>query len=74
MKQNVSYLKQLFFDKKLQGSLVQRYLTNPRLLILLVISILGIGLTSYFSLPRRLNPEIKIPIERKKAPINAAPI
>lgn len=62
MKQAVSYLKQIKFDPKLQNSVVARYLTNPRLLILLLIAVIGIGLTSYFGLPRRLNPEIKIPI------------
>ena len=61
MKQ-ISYLKQLTFEPKLERSIVHRYLTNPRLLILLLIAIVGIGLTSYIGLPRRLNPEIKIPI------------
>ncbi|MDP3941746.1 MAG: efflux RND transporter permease subunit [bacterium] len=61
MKQ-ISYLKQLTFDPKLEGSLIAKYLTNPRLLVLLLITILGIGLTSYLTLPKRLNPEIKIPI------------
>ena len=62
MKQAISYLKQLKFDPKLERSLVAKYLTNPRLLILVLTAVIGIGLTSYFGLPRRLNPEIKIPI------------
>ncbi|MBI4080703.1 MAG: efflux RND transporter permease subunit [Candidatus Levybacteria bacterium] len=57
-----SYLKSLKFDPKLQHSFVARYLANPRLLILLTLSVVAFGIASFFGLPRRLNPEIKIPI------------
>ncbi len=62
MKKEFSYLKRLKFDKQLQNTFIAKYLSNPRLLFLLIVTIISIGLSSYLSLPRRLNPEIKIPI------------
>jgi len=63
MKQNAKdYLSQLKFDPKLLNKLHAKYLANIRLVILLILSILALGLFAYFSIPRRLNPEIKIPI------------
>lgn len=41
---------------------ISAYLTNVRLVGLLVVSILLFGIVSFFTLPRRLNPEIQIPI------------
>lgn len=58
----ISYLNTLKFDKNLWNSIQAKYIVNVRLVILLIISIVGIGIASYISLPRRLNPEIKIPI------------
>ncbi|MBI3485392.1 efflux RND transporter permease subunit [Candidatus Daviesbacteria bacterium] len=57
-----TYLKQLKFDPKLANSLIAKYISNPRLVILLSLAIIILGVTSYISLPRNLNPEIKIPI------------
>lgn len=57
-----SSLKRLKFDPKLQNSWVGRYLSNPRLLILIILSTLILGISAFINLPRRLNPEIKIPI------------
>lgn len=62
MKKIASYLKLLKFDPKLQNTLIARYLANPRLVILLILTILILGINSFINLPRRLNPEIKIPI------------
>ena len=62
MKSVTSYLKGLRFDPKLQNSIVARFLSNPRLVILIILSILVLGTNSFINLPRRLNPEIKIPI------------
>ena len=59
---HASYLSHLRFDKKLTQSLQAKYLRNPRLLVLLLIMITAFGLFSYFNLPRRLFPEIKIPL------------
>ncbi|MBI5044394.1 MAG: efflux RND transporter permease subunit [Candidatus Levybacteria bacterium] len=62
MKTETSYLHHLRFDSRLKNSFVAKYLSNPRLVILLLLTIIGIGATSYASLPRRVNPEINIPI------------
>lgn len=57
-----TYLRQLKFDPRLSSGFIEKYLGNPRLVLLLLTTIIGVGLFSYFNLPRRLNPEIKIPI------------
>ncbi len=59
---DLQFLKKLQFDEKLSNSFIGKYLSNPRLLILFLLAILVVGLSSYFNLPRRLNPEIQIPI------------
>ncbi|MBI4098283.1 MAG: efflux RND transporter permease subunit [Candidatus Levybacteria bacterium] len=59
---HASYLKHLRFDKKLATSLQAKYLKNPRLLTLILVGIFAFGLFSYANLPRRLFPEIKIPL------------
>ncbi len=62
MEHVTEYLKKLTFDPKLAQSYIARYLTNPRLILLLIILICAAGIYSYISLPRNLNPEIKIPL------------
>lgn len=62
MKKVTSYLHSLSFDKKLENTWYAQYIVQVRLVIMLVLSIVAFGLFSYFALPRRLNPEIKIPI------------
>ncbi len=57
-----SYLSQLHFDPRLKNTWWGRYITNIRFVILLILLIITIGVFSYFNVPRRLNPEIKIPI------------
>src|SRR5258706_12232799 len=57
-----SYLSRLQFDPKLNEGFLSRFLSNIRIVVLLVIAILALGIYGYFNLPRRLNPEIKIPI------------
>lgn len=57
-----SYLGQLKFDPKLWNSLHAKWITNVRLVILLILLVITVGLISVFTLPRRLNPEVKIPI------------
>jgi len=59
---NQSYLERLKFDPKLNNSWVARYIGNIRIVLLLVLMIVVLGVASYLDLPRRLNPEIKIPI------------
>lgn len=60
--EHASYLKHLVFDNKLASSIQAKYLSNPRLLVLLLTIIITLGVYSYLNIPRRLNPEIKIPI------------
>lgn len=62
MVKETSYFHHLKFDQKLNNTIVAKYLTNPRLVLLLLVAIIVIGTMSYLNLPRRLNPEIKIPI------------
>jgi multidrug efflux pump subunit AcrB len=62
MSQEISYIERLKFDAKLNFGLVASYLKNFRLAILLILVIFIGGIVSYFNIPQRLNPEIKIPI------------
>lgn len=57
-----SYLQKLKFDPTLTRSWIAKYLSNPRLLFLVLISVITLGIASYVSLPRRLNPEVEIPL------------
>lgn len=58
----LSYLQRLTFDPKLLQGAVAWYLQNIRLSLLLIITIVTLGLVSYFTLPKRLNPEVNISI------------
>ena len=62
MKKVVSYLHQLKFDPKLWNTWWARYLTQIRLVLLLILAIVAVGIFGYVNLPRRLNPEIKLAI------------
>ena len=57
-----SYLERLQFDPALLNSWVAKYISNIRVVALLVLAIVLLGTISYFQLPKRLNPEVKIPI------------
>lgn len=57
-----TYFQQLRFDPSLARSLVAGYLSNIRLVVLLIISIILLGIVAYTNLPKRLNPEVQIPI------------
>ncbi len=58
----VSYLHRLKFDPKLRQTIHAKYMVNMRLVFLFILTILAVGITSLFTLPRRLNPEIKLAI------------
>lgn len=58
----VSFISKLKFDPKLKNTLQAKYLTNIRLVIMLALSIVILGIGAFFTIPKRLNPEIKIPI------------
>jgi multidrug efflux pump subunit AcrB len=45
-----------------ENSFIAKYLSNPRLVIILLILIFTVGLTSLFTLPRTLNPDINIAV------------
>lgn len=57
-----SYLERLKFDPRLANSWVAKYIANIRVVLLMVLSIALLGVMSLVSLPKRLNPEVKIPI------------
>jgi multidrug efflux pump subunit AcrB len=61
-KNKQSYLERISFDPKLMVGWIAGYISNIRIVTLLTLSIIFLGLFSYFNLPQRLNPEIKIPI------------
>lgn len=58
----VSYLDQLKFDPKLWNTFPAKYVVNIRFVLLLIISIVVIGTFSFINIPRRVTPEVKIPI------------
>lgn len=60
--QSQSYLSRLQFDPSLLIGPIASYLKNFRITILLFLSIAFLGMISYLNLPKRLNPEVKIPI------------
>lgn len=57
-----TYLEQLKFPESLRRSWMSSYLSNPRLMALFVAAITLFGITSFLTMPRSLNPEVKIPI------------
>jgi multidrug efflux pump subunit AcrB len=61
MENPISYIKRLRFDEKLSNSLIAKYVTNSRLVILLVLGLLVAGAISFMQIPRVLNPDINIP-------------
>lgn len=62
MPKETSYLHHLKFNEKLRNTFIAKYLANPRLVILLVVAVVALGTSSFASLPRRVTPEIKIPL------------
>lgn len=58
----ISYLQKLKFDPELFSTVQGNYLKNFRLTLLLIIGIIILGIFGISNLPRRLNPEVKIPI------------
>lgn len=57
-----TYLKRLKFDTKLGQSIVAKYITNLRLIILIVTGIVVFGIVSFTNLPRNLYPDVNIPM------------
>lgn len=57
----VSYLDSLKFDNSLLKSFQAKFLSQVRLPILFILLIIIVGVFSFVQIPRRLNPQIKIP-------------
>ncbi len=62
MQKESSFLERLTFDQGLRDTLIASYFRNVRTIILIVLTLTGAGLVTFFSLPRELNPNIQIPI------------
>lgn len=56
------YLERLKFNPKLRKSWLNFFVSNFRVVILLILLISAWGVFSYLKLPRESNPEVKIPI------------
>lgn len=61
-RKKASYLSSLRFDPSLLDTWYAKYIVQIRLVLMLIFFIIAIGFYGYSNLPRRLNPEIKIPI------------
>jgi multidrug efflux pump subunit AcrB len=57
-----SYLKKLTWDPRLKQGIVAGLLTNLRFTLLLIFTIIIGGVFSLVNLPRRINPQVNIPI------------
>lgn len=56
------YLERLEFNPNLRKSWLNFFVSNFRVVVLLILLLSGAGLYSYFKLPRESDPEVKIPI------------
>lgn len=59
---DLRYLAKLKFRPELRKTWFNFFITNFRVVILMIILISGWGIYSYLKLPRESNPEVKIPI------------
>ena len=56
------YLERLEFKPELRKTWINFFVVNFRVVVFLMLVLTGIGLYSFFALPRESNPEVKIPI------------
>lgn len=56
------YLEKLEFKPELRQTWINFFVVNFRVVVLLMLILTGLGLYSFFALPRESNPEVKIPI------------
>ncbi|MFA5986583.1 MAG: efflux RND transporter permease subunit [Parcubacteria group bacterium] len=59
---DLAYLAKLEFDQSLTKGWLSFFVTNFRVVILLILLLSGWGIYSYIKLPRESSPEVKIPI------------
>lgn len=57
-----AYLEKLEFRPELRKTWLNFFVSNFRVVVLLIALLTALGLFSFFSLPRESNPEVKIPI------------
>lgn len=57
-----TYLHRLTFNEELRKKFSAKYLGNLRTMFLLLVAVIFLGVSSYISSPRTLNPEVNIPI------------
>ncbi len=62
MSETSSYLKKLRFKPKFKDTWAYSLLTNFRITILIILTVLTAGIFAFVNLPRRINPEVNIPI------------
>ncbi len=62
MEEQSAYLKRLKFDASLLKNWAWPLITNARVMVLIVLGILITGIFGLVNLPRRINPQIEIPI------------
>jgi HAE1 family hydrophobic/amphiphilic exporter-1 len=55
------YLEKLQFKPKFLDSAPGRYLKNIRLAVILILAIVAFGIFSFLTIPKTLNPQVKIP-------------
>jgi multidrug efflux pump subunit AcrB len=62
MEHGPSFFERVVFNPKDHDTFIGRYFANIRTIILIILTLAGAGIVTYLSLPRELNPSIKIPI------------
>jgi HAE1 family hydrophobic/amphiphilic exporter-1 len=72
MEKESSFLERLTFDASLNQTTIAGYFKNIRTIVLVVLTLTGAGLATFFSLPRELNPNIQIPIVFVSTPFPGA--
>jgi len=59
---DIAYLERLEFKPELRKTWLNFFVSNFRVVVLLIVLISGWGLYSYFQLPRESNPQVTIPV------------
>jgi HAE1 family hydrophobic/amphiphilic exporter-1 len=62
MEKESSFFDRLTFDPKLHQGFIATYFGSIRTIILIILTLSGAGLATFFNLPKELNPNIQIPI------------